>query len=65
MYDDDINEYENLDEYNGHAAHDMNVDFDRYMYTGEGAELFEEYPEDDDEDWDDDDEDLDDDDGWD
>lgn len=29
-----MNEYEDLDEYNGDAAHDMNVDFDRYMNTG-------------------------------
>lgn len=37
-----MNEYENLDAYNGDTAHDMNVDFDCYMNTGEDAELFDE-----------------------
>ena len=37
-----MDEYEDLDAYNGDAAHDMNVDFDRYMNTGERAELFDE-----------------------
>lgn len=37
-----MNEYEDLDAYNGDAAHDMNVDFDRYTNTGEGEELFNE-----------------------
>lgn len=35
-----MDEYEDLSTYNGDAVHDMNVDFDRYMNTGEGAELF-------------------------
>lgn len=35
-----MDEYENLGTYNGDAAHDMDVDFDRYMNTDEGAELF-------------------------
>lgn len=37
-----MDEYENLDAYNDDAAHDMNVDFDRYMNTGEGPEFFDE-----------------------
>lgn len=37
-----MDEYEDLDAYNGDATHDMNVDFDRYMNTGERAELFDE-----------------------
>jgi hypothetical protein len=37
-----MDEYEDLDIYNGDAVHDMNVNFDRYMNTGEGAELFDE-----------------------
>lgn len=37
-----MDEYEDIDTYNGDAAHDMNVDFDRYMNTGDGAELFDE-----------------------
>lgn len=37
-----MDEYEDLDTYNGYTAHDMNVDFDRYMNTGENAELFHE-----------------------
>lgn len=37
-----MDEYENLGTYNGDAAHDMNVDFDCCMNTGEDAELFDE-----------------------
>lgn len=37
-----MDEYEDLDMYNGNPAHDMNVDFDRHMNTGELPELFEE-----------------------
>lgn len=36
-----MDEFDDLREYNGDPAHDMKVDFDRYMHTGEGAELFE------------------------
>lgn len=34
-------EYENLEVYNGNAAHDMNVDFDYHMNTGELSEYFD------------------------
>lgn len=34
-------EYEDLDIYDGNPVHDMNVDFDRYMNTGELSDLFE------------------------
>lgn len=34
-------EHMDLNTYNGDAAHDMNVDFDLYMNTGEDAELFD------------------------
>lgn len=37
-----MDEYEDLDAYNGDAVHDINVDFDSYMNTGERAELFDE-----------------------
>lgn len=35
-----MDENEELDIYSGDTAHDMNVDFDRYMNTGEDVELF-------------------------
>lgn len=34
-YNNFLDEYENLDAYNGDTIHDMNVDFDRYENTGE------------------------------
>lgn len=37
-----MDEYEDLDAYNGDTIHDMDVDFDRYMNTGELSDLFEE-----------------------
>lgn len=36
-----MEDYDNLDTYNGDVEHDMWVDFDRYEYTGEGAENFD------------------------
>ncbi len=36
-----MDEYEDLDAYNSNTSHDMNVDFDCYMNTGEVAELFD------------------------
>lgn len=37
-----MEEYEDLDQYNGDSAHDMNVDFDRYNNTEELADIFDE-----------------------
>lgn len=37
-----MEEYEDLGQYNGDPAHDMNVDFDHYNNTGELADLFDE-----------------------
>lgn len=37
-----MDEYEDLDMYDGNPVLDMNVDFDRYMNTGELSDLFEE-----------------------
>lgn len=34
--------YDDLDMYDGTPVHDMNVDFDRHMNTGELPEYFEE-----------------------
>ena len=49
-----MDEYEDLDQYNGDAAHDMNVDYDYHMNTAELSDYFdddsdEEYAESDDE----------------
>lgn len=37
-----MNEYDELNPYNGDVAHDINVDYDRFMHIGVGAELLEE-----------------------
>ena len=37
-----MNQYDDLDTYNGDAEHDMWVDFDYHENTGELPELFEE-----------------------
>lgn len=37
-----MDEYEDLYMYDGSLAHDMNVDFDRHMNTGELSDLFDE-----------------------
>lgn len=36
-----MDEYEDLDMYDGNPVHDMNVDFDLHMNTGELSGLFE------------------------
>ena len=36
-----MDEYEDLDAYNGDAVHDINVDFDIYMNTGELSGIFD------------------------
>ncbi len=36
-----MNEYDDLDIYNGDAVHDMEVDFDFHINTGELPECFE------------------------
>ena len=37
-----MDEYEDLDMYEGNPIHDINVDFDRHINTGELPEYFEE-----------------------
>lgn len=36
-----MNDYDDLDIYNGDTEHDMMVDFDYYINTGELSDLFE------------------------
>ncbi len=36
-----MNEYEDLDIYNGDAVHDMEIDYDCHINTGELPECFE------------------------
>lgn len=37
-----MDEYEDLDMYEGNPVHDINVDFDRHINTGKLPEYFEE-----------------------
>lgn len=37
-----MDEYEDLDMYEGNPVHDINVDFDRHISTGELPEYFDE-----------------------
>ncbi len=36
-----MDEYDDLDQYNGDPAHDMNVDFDCYNNTAELADIYQ------------------------